>query len=344
MLEIKLYTVADLREWLMHNHAVEGLSEQVIAPTRAWAIIHNPYVKDDDPIVAAIFEDGQLAAYTASFPDMLDGKRVWWASTLFCYPEFSGRGYGMIVVGSLMEAHEPELTYDRWAAKETVEIFNHFGYHTTYTKRYRLSDKKIYTGSFKGKLAYCVQVIKKCLHPWPKLSSANYTLRYSSYIDGEMFAFMKAHKGNDLWLREQNMLNWILRYPFGQGCTMLNRVKNDTIFSSYVDSSEYKVVKVFKGERLIGVYILRKTGKTLAIVYLYYAEEYMDCVFASIVDHILTINPKQVILEDKELLIYIQRRLYFPKTEEEKVSLSLPVNQQSPTNFALQLGDGDNFA
>lgn len=344
MPELKLYTVAQLREWLMHNHAAEELSEQLIAPTRAWAIIHNPYVKDEDPVVAAIFENGEVAAYTASFPDMLDGQRVWWASTLYCYPKYNGRGYGMIVVGSLIEAHEPELTYDRWGAQETVEIFNHFGYQTTYTKRYHLSDKKIDTRSLRGKLAYCMQELKKYLYPWPKVSNADYSLRYASYIDGEAYAFMQAHRENDLWLREQNMLNWILRYPFAQGCTLLTRVKNDTIFSSYVDSSEYKVVKVFKGERLTGVYILRKTGKTLAVVYLYYTDENRDCIFISIVDHFLALKPRQVLLENKELLFYVQQRLYFPKIEEESVSLSLPFNQQSLTNFTFQLGDGDSFA
>ena len=73
MPEVKIYTVNDLRVWLTNNHPAKGLSERVIAPTRAWAIIHNPYVKEKDAIVAAIFEDGELAAYTASFPDMLDG-------------------------------------------------------------------------------------------------------------------------------------------------------------------------------------------------------------------------------------------------------------------------------
>ena len=344
MPELKIYTVADLRGWLENYHPTEGLSEQIIAPTRAWAIIHNPYVKEDDAIVAVIFEDGELAAYTASFPDMLDGQRVWWASTLYCYPKFTGKGYGMIVVGSLMEAHEPDLTYDRWGASETVEIFNHFGYQTTYTKRYHLTDKKINTSSLKGKLAYCSQELKKCLHPWPKVSNADYTLHYASYIDGESYAFMQAHRENDLWLRERDMMNWILRYPFGQGCMLLDRVKNDTIFSSYKDSSEYKVVKVYIGERLTSVYILRKTGKTLAVVYLYFAEEYKECIFTSIVDHILTFKPNQVILENKELFIYVQQRLYFPKIEEEIVSLSLSVNQRSLVNFTLQLGDGDSFA
>ena len=343
MPELKIYTVKDLREWLTNNHPAEGLSERVIAPTRAWAIIHNPYVRDNDAIVAAIFEDGQLAAYTASFPDMLDGKRVWWASTLYCYPQFAGRGYGMIVVGSLMEAHEPELTFDRWGARETVEIFNHFGYNTAYTKRYHLSNKKIVTSSIKGKLAYCVQSMQKLLHPL-KPSKANYTLRYTSYIDGEAYAFMREHKGNDLWLREQDMLNWIIRYPFMQGCTMLNRVVNDTHFTSYVHSYDYCVVKVYTNDRLIGVHVLRCKEDELTIVYLYYSVCNEDIVFASIFDYLCSINQESFVTENKALCEYIRLHVNFPKRQEEQVSFSVPMNYILSNQETLQLGDGDSFA
>lgn len=339
MPELNVYTVADIREWLENNKPAEGLSERVIAPTRAWAIVHNPYVKDEDAIVAAIFEDSELAAYTASFPDMLDGKRVWWASTLYCYPPFAGRGYGMIVVGSLMEAHEPELTYDRWAAKETVEIFNHFGYQTTYTKRYHLTDKKIDTNSVKGKLAYCAQELKKCLHPWPKVSKASHTVQYALTIDDEVYAFMKAHKGNDLWLREQDMLNWIVQYPF------VKKGVNETacVFGANAMVYEYKIAKVYIEEQLQGVYVLRQYDDALSIAYLYYTEEKQDEVFLSILSHIITIKPTSLVTENYDLLNFVKNRLYFPKMEKEKVSLSLPDKQQYLNNFTLQLGDGDSF-
>ena len=343
MPELKLYTVAQIRDWLVNNHQAEGLNEQVIAPTRAWAIIHNPYVKDDDAIVAAIFEDGQLAAYTASFPDMLDGQRIWWASTLYCYPQFAGRGYGMIVVGSLMEAHEPELTYDRWGASETVEIFNHFGYQTKYTPRYHLSFKKIDTSTLKGKLAYYAQELKKYLHPWPKSSKANYTIRYASYIDGEAYAFMKAHRGNDLWLREQDMLNWMLRYPFRQESAILNRIEKDLYFTSYSNSFAYLVVKVYMDNRLVGVYVLRRNGDTIAIVYIYLDAMYRDVVIDSIIDHLITMRPNEVIVDDNEICAYVRKKVYFPKFREEKASFSVPVNSILPNQYTLQLGDGDSF-
>ena len=340
MPELKLYTVAEIREWLVNNKPTEGLSEQIIAPSRALAIIHNPYVKDDDPVLAAIFEDGEIATYTASFPDMLDGKRVWWASTLYCYQQFVGRGYGMIVVGSLMEAHEPDETYDRWAAKETVEIFNHFGYQTTYTKRYHLANKKIDTNSIKGKLAYFAQELKKCMHPWPKQTKANYEAQYVEIIDDEAYAFMKAHKGKDLWLREQDMLNWIVRFPFVKGGVD----ETACVFGADAKVYEYKITKVYVENQLQGVYVLRQYDYALSVVYLYYVGEKQDDVFSSIVNQIIATRPKSFITENNDLLNYVKDRLYFPKVEEEKVSLSLPDNQQRLTNFTFQLGDGDSFA
>jgi len=340
MPELKLYTVAKLKYWLMHNKPAEGLSERVIAPTRAWAIIHNPYVRDDDAIVAAIFEDGELAAYTASFPDMLDGQRVWWESTLYCYPQFAGRGYGMIVVGSLMEAHEPDLTYDRWAAKETVEIFNHFGYQTTYTKWYHLGDKKIDTSTIKGKMADCVQELNKCMHPWMKTSKANYTVHYVSTIDDEAYAFMKAHRGNDLWLREKEMLNWLIQYPFYESGKR-KAEGGKCIFSDEAKLYEYKIAKVYVGEELQGVYVLRQHDENLSVVYLYYTEEKRDEVFDSIIDQLISNKPKSFVTENIYLYERARGRLYFPKNEEKQVSLSLP---ELRGEFTMQMGDGDSFA
>ncbi len=340
MQDIRLYTVADLREWLENKRAAEGLSERVISPTRAWAIIHNPYVKSKDAIAAAIFDNGELAAFTASFPDMLDDKRIWWASTLYCYPKFTGKGYGMVVIGCLIEAHEPEMTYDRWGAQETIEIFNHFGYQTTYTYRYHLSDKKINTSSIKGKFAYSVQALKKCLHPWKKQSKVNYTLREVLSIDDEAYAFMRFHRGTDLWFREQDMLNWIVQYPFVKA----GKEDDECVFCAMAKVYEYKVAKVYVEDKLNGVYVLRMHDESLSVVYLYYNDEMCDVVFDSIIDCVLDVKPKQVILENRELLIYVKQRLYFPKMEEEKVSLSLPVYQPSIESYTLQLGDGDSFA
>lgn len=338
--ELKLYTIADLRSWLIDNNPPAGLLEHVIAPVRAYAILNNPYVKDEDAVVSVIYVGGELAAFTASFPDMYEGKRIWWASTLWCNPQYRGQGYGMIVIGSLMEAHEPELTFDRWGAQETVEIFKCLGHNTTYTPRYIFGEKKINRTTIKGKLAYCAQELQKLIYRTRyTIHRTPYTLKYSTFVDGEAYAFMQAHRGKDLFLREQKMLNWILRYPFGVGCDLIDKVEKDTQFSSYVVKTNYKVVKVYVADAIVGVYFWHNGSVT----YLYYEDEHRDVVFASIADHVCKLQ-SGLITEDSALASYIKAHVYFPSCKEEKISFSIPEDATLFDSYAMQLGDGDSFA
>lgn len=341
--ELKIYTIADLRTWLIDNNPPAGLSEHVIAPVRAYAILNNPYVKDEDAVVAAIYEGEELAAFTASFPDMYEGKRIWWASTLWCNPKFQGQGYGLIVIGSLKEVHEPELTFDRWGARETVEIFNCFGYKTIYTSRYVLGDKAINRNTLKGKLAYTLQELKKSLHHTP-YSNAWYSLKYSTFVDGEAYTFMLAHRGKDLFFREQKMLNWITRFPFFQGAHLYNRTEKDTIFSSYVEQYEYSVVKVYTEHKLVGVYMLRCNNEIMSIVSIYYQADYKEVVFSSIADHFKKVHAISIVTEDRWLMEYLKKNIYFPRITEEKISLSTTDDMELPQTYGLQLMDGDSFA
>ena len=136
------------------------------------------------------------------------------------------------------------------------------------------------------------------------------------------------------------MLDWIITYPFVKA----GKNEKACVFGADAKVYEYRVIKVYSIEQLIGVYVLRTTDDTLAVVYLYYAEESKEMLFASIVDQIIDLRPKSFVTENRDLLAYVRDRLYFPKIQEEKVSLSLPDNQQVLTNFTLQFGDGDSFA
>lgn len=349
MPDLKLYTIKDLREWLINNNPPAGLNEHVIAPVRAHAILNNPYVKDDDAVVATIYEGEELAAFTAAFPEITnhkfpitncDSNRIWWATTLWCNPKFQGKGYGLIVIGSLMEAHDGEITLDRWGAKETVEIFMCLGYQTIYTSRYIFGDKTINRSTLKGKLAYCIQEFQKFVHhTLCTIPHTPYTLKYSTFVDGEVYAFIKSHHDDDLFLREQKMLNWILRYPFGVGCELIDRVEKDTEFSSYVAKTNYKLVKVYVGEALVGVYFWHNGSVT----YLYYEQAMRDVVLASIADHVCK-SKCGLTTEDSSLASYMKAHVYFPSYKEEMVSFSIPEDMTLLDSYTMQLGDGDSFA
>lgn len=345
MPELKLYTAAQLREWLMHNKAAEGLSEQIIAPSRAWAIIHNPYVKDNDPVLAAIFEEGEMAAFTAAFPDMIGNNRYWWFTSLWCNPKHQGKGYGLIVIGSLAEIYGEEYILDRWGAEETVEIFSRLGTKTIYTSRYILGSK-INRQTAKGKLVHFVRTLQKSLHRIIESPAKheNYTLRYLSYIDDETYTFIQSHQHNNLFLRTQAMLNWILQYSFTQACPLIESTLSTTPFAPAKAKNNYiYAVQVLDQEQVVGFYIMKHSEQDLHLLYLYYDMDKKDVVFASIRDHIKHMRIEQFVTDNKELAAYISKNIYFPKHQMIQIHIAYPKSFVLSGGIMMQYGDGDGF-
>ena len=343
--ELKLYTVAQLKEWIENKHAAEGLSERIIAPLRAYAFIHNPYVKDDDPVVAAIFVDGVNTAYTTAFPEMIDGKRYWWFSTLWCDPKHRGNGYGLIVIGSLVEVYGAEYCLDRWGAQDTVEIFAYFGHKTSYLPRYTFGSK-ISKNTAKGKMVAFARTTQKCLHRLIErpAKQEDYSLRYVPYIDEHTYAFIKEHRGDDYMLRTQATLNWILHYPFSYSAPLAERIdKTLPIFQSETTHTKLFAVQVWDGDDLIGFYLMKQNADVLHILYLYYDEAKMTKVFASIRDHVKQMKIEQCVTEQKPLADYLQKEIYFPKHSMQHISFSVPEGMALPIDGTVQYGDGDCF-
>lgn len=345
MPELKLYTVADLRVWLMHNKAADGLSEQIIAPSRAWAIMHNPYVKDEDPVLAAIFEDGEMAAYTAAFPEEIDGQRYWWFTSLWCNPKHQGKGYGLIVIGSLAEVYGEEDILDRWGAEEAVEIFSRLGTKTIYTPRY-IFGSKINRQTAKGKLVYFVRTLQKGLHQLIESPTKHedYILRYLSYIDDDTYGFIQSHQNKDLFLRTQPMMNWILQYSFTQVCPLIESTLSTTPFApAKAKNNHIYAVQVLDQEQVVGFYIMKHTEQDLHLLYLYYDMDKKDVVFASIRDHIKRMRIEQFVTDNKELAAYISKNIYFPKHQMIQIHFAYPKSFVLSGGIMMQYGDGDGF-
>lgn len=345
MPDLKLYTVAQLREWIEHNYAAEGLSETIIAPYRAYAIIHNPYVKDDDPVVAAIFVEGENVAYTTAFPEMIREKRYWWFSTLWCDPKHRGNGYGLIVIGSLVEVYGAEYCLDRWGAEDTVEIFAYFGHKATYTHRYAIGSK-IDKRTAKGKLVAFVRAAQKCLHRLIErpINREDYTLRYIPYMDERTYAFIRTHRGDDYMLRTQETLNWVLRYPYTYSAPLAERIdKTLPVFQAETPHTELFAVQVWDEDELIGFYLMKQNADVLHILYLYYEKVQKTKVFTSIRDHVKRMKIEQCVTEHKPLVDYLRKEIYFPKHSVHEISFSVPSGMELPKEGTVQYGDGDCF-
>lgn len=349
MPDLKIYTVRDLLDWLDKGNPVEGLNEQVIAPQRAWAIAHNPYVKDEDAVVAAIYEGSELAAFTACFPDMVEDKRVWWFSTLSCRPESSGRGYGLIVVGALSEAHDGEDSFDAGGADETIEIFRYLGLKDVLIPIYAFyipNRKKGFCFLLSNlKALYTKCISKKNMNRIAKenRSTAHYTLRYINHISNQTYGFICAHLETDLFLRRKEMFNWIIEYPFLTQGVLKDRAFDNREFGSI--ETEYRTwnVEVVVDEKVVGFYMLRLRGNELAVRFLYYDKEIQRDVFSSVADHIAAIRPTKFVTSDRNIAAYVKQCGIFPMMVKGVKSFSYPQWFNYTGQNTLQEGDGDMF-
>lgn len=359
MPEIKLFSIVDLRNWLENNQPVEGLSDAVISPSRAYAILHNPYVKDDDHVVATIYDHGELAAYTAAFPEILhypqstiagtahNPQRIWWFSTLYCAPKSRGKGYGLIVIGSLAEEYGIENCYDMWGAQETVEIFRMLGLKDITIPQYEFGPKSIHRGSIKGKLAYVAQQMQLAFKTRRKVllkitKQTPFEQQYTTHIDDETYSFIVAHADRDAFLRSRNMLNWILRCPFVRVTADAGTAPKRTEFPDVATEYTISCVRVLVDSKLVGVYILRVNATQMAVKYLYYDTQYQNMVFAAIGSNLLKYNKLLFETRNKALAEFVELYHLFPKNAQIPISFSYPEGAGIDLSKQFQ-AESDNF-
>lgn len=348
--EIKLFTVQDLRSWLIHNQHIEGLSSTIISPSRAYAFINNPYVENNDPVIAAVYiRDPQKGlkpiTYTAAFPDMIEGEKKWWFSTLWCHSSYRGKGYPLVAVGSLAEEYGDGNYLDMWGAPETVEIFNYLGLKNSYFNEYHFGPQ-FQQNNWKGKASFQLYRIKNLI-PYSKLnktlSNYDYSLEYTQYITDETYSFIQRNSSGYILTRTQAMLNWILAYPFMRSMPITKRVLRNNIFSDRVENYWISGVTVKKGEQIIGFYILRVSQTVLSVKYLYYDESYQDEVFNSILEHIINQNVTHFSTRNPFFADYTSRLNIFKKKYEIVISFSHPPQLDAEDGRMIQGGDGDSF-
>ena len=356
---LRLYTIKDLKDWVMNGIAKDGLSEAVITPTRAYSIIHNPYVTDDMPAVSALFVNNKLAAFTAAFPERLAKPdcMTHWINSLYVSPKYEGKGYALFVISSLIECFEGDPVFDLDAMDTSVEIFKYMRIGATTFTRYCFREKSISRSSLKGRVAFMLE--ERRHHRRHRTAAAatsnlrpptsDLSLAYDNFIDKEAYNFMVSHSDGDMFLRRQESLNWMLHYPFVHEAPLLKQSSNQAIrqlnnlFSSSKPSQRYYVAKLFIADKLAAVYILRNSSTGLSLDYLYYDDQHERTVFLSIIEHILHLRNGRFSTTHPRLAEIVRQLGVFPIHYEEAPSLCYSKEYEHQICLHIQGGDGDIF-
>ena len=346
-IRLELFTVQQVRDWLKTGEGERGLSEELISRTRAWSIIHNPYATDDLSIVSAIFVNDEVAAYTHLFPDESRGERMYWNTTLYCNPKYEGRGYAAIVIGQFCELYG-ERYFDLDAVQESIANLKFNGLTVEYVPQYILSDKAIRGNGIKANLARLrEQIVLACTIRKSALirdiNSTEFSIKYAPFVSDDVYAFIKEHSTNDVFLRSQEMFNWILNYPLMQDSPVENRVIFDSLFTSTRAGSQMYGVEVYEQVQLVGFYILNVCDTSMDVSYIYYDSKYTREVFLSVAEHILHYESPKVMLSHKPLMEFLQGYKLFTKNIKRMKSFSYPKGFVYDATKEMQSGDGDNL-
>lgn len=346
-IRLELFTVQQVRDWLKTGVGERGLSEEVISRTRAWSIIHNPYAIDDLNIVSAIFVNDEVAAYTHLFPDESRGERMYWNTTLYCNPKYEGRGYAAIVIGQFCELYG-ERYFDLDAEPESIANLKFCGLDVEFVPQYILSGKLIRGKGVKARLARLQERVRYAFTNRKSalikaIKAADFSIKYTTSVDDEVYAFVKSHSTNDVFLRSQEMFNWILNYPLMQDTPIADRVAFDSRFSSKKPGFRMIGVEVYKQHQLIGFYILNECAKSMDVSYIYYDAKCENEVYLSIAEHILRFQSPQVMMSHEPLLQFMLRYKIYAKCGKRMKAFSHPKGFDYDMNKTMQSGDGDNL-
>lgn len=350
MEELKLYSVKDLRAWIEDGVSENGLSERIVTKTRACSIIHNPFVTDDMPVVASLWVSGEVAAFVAAFPERLQRPdcMTHWFHSLYVAPQHEGKGYGLIVLGSLMEQYGDDPIFDLDAVKTSVEILSYLGLKSGTFTQYDFRNKMIHRDSVKGELAYrrnqwqrFWQSGKSMKNLQKAIAESTYSLRYERFVDQEAYDFMASHSEGDAFLRKRETLNWMLSHPFVHEAPLMERVQGENLFTSSKAWQRYCVVKVYVQRVLVGMYILCDSSTMLTLSYLYYNVDCQREVLLSIVEHILKLGSQRFVTTNATVASFIESNGLFATNKTNETSFCYDQRYEDLIHRSIQGGDGD---
>ena len=339
-MNVKIYTIAEMKAWLCEG-LNNGLSYDLISSARATALIHNPYAKDASPAIAVAFEDNKPVGYTAVLEDRWNGQPIFWGTTGFIDASMRGKGVGTRLYSAMMEACN-----NRWYASDSapaaLTISKKTGLGIYYFNRYYLSYD--YPKNIKAR-------IKKWLDEKANkkaLESLNPSVRLEviSTIDDKTYAFIAQHAERDIFHRSQEMLNWILQYPFIACAPKELAAYSYYDFCPSLPQYTLYAFRIVKKDKLIGFAMFRLDMGDLVLLYLYKDENYTDDVYAAIVRHVLIQQLKRFRTFDKGVIDFYDRigaKSMNSKSRVVEVSLSVPADVKIDPSQILQGGDGDMF-
>ena len=345
------YTVADLKAWINQGEN-NGLSERIISLTRANALLHCPYVKDDDVVVISAMDGDSVVGYTAIFPEHLVRPDMWIATgtTLWVNPNYADDFVGYNLVQRLWQSYPQCSVIGSDVSRPAAMIDKLLGAHIIKYERHVFTFcRKIKVLSFRNFCSLLLEPFRRCRQRQSirgVLASIPSSIRVVARdtIDAEAYDFISKHSGADSFLRSHEMLNWVLRYPFSVENPLIAHALENNEFSDQVTLYRNHVLNVYLEDILVGVVMLGIRGRDMHVKMLYTDGSHDKVVCALIIEAMLHSRTERLCSLYPQLNAFVASHKLALRDSLQQLLFTYPKSLKSLQPFVLQGIDGDMFA
>lgn len=345
------FTKTDIRAWLdsgLHN----ALSEHIISFTRANALMHCPYVKDDDVLVVSAMDGETVVGYTAIFPEKLERPDMWIATgtTLWVNPNYADDFVGYNLVQRLWQSYPNYAVIGSDVAKPAALIDKLLGAKITkYERSAFVFNRTIQVRSLRNVGSLLLEPFRKCRQRkairrvLASIPSDVHVIARDT-IDAETYEYIMAHSASDTFLRSRDMLNWILRYPFSVENPMAAHAIRHNQFSDQAATFRNHLLQIYAADSLVGIMMLGQRDSYMHVMMLYTDDVHCEMVYALIVKMMMHSHAEQLWSLYPQLNAFIASNGVSLKTYNRDILFTYPKSLKTLEPIKLQGADGDMFA
>ena len=345
------YTAANLKAWINQGEG-NGLSERIISLTRANALLHSPYVKDDDVLVISAMDGDVVIGYTAVFPEHLERPDIWIATgtTLWVNPKYTDDFVGYNLVQRLWQSYPQYSVIGSDVSRPAAMIDKLLGASILKYERHRFEfRRKLRVHSLRNLASMIIEPYRKyrqykAICRVLAMIPSDIRVIARDTIDAGAYDFISAHSEFDTFLRSREMLNWILRYPFSVANSLMNYAAKSNEFSDQMASSSNQLLQVYMADKLIGVVMLGCRDNNMHVKMLYIDKAYQDVIFAMIVETMFRSHAGQLFSHYPLLNQFIASHYVALRDTIQQFLFTYPKQLKSLEPFIIQGIDGDMFA
>lgn len=362
MIEIKTLDKKLLLEYINSVHF--GKEHDIpITIHRALSQVKNPRLDEGDVILLLALDNGNLVGYLGILPDTIffekkDPVKIGWLSSLWVLQHARGKGISFELITKSLELWNNKILsadfvpytkniYDKTKqfidkpySKKGIRLYIKSDLFTILPPKNELFSKLKW---LLAAIDFCANSILNILLRFFKVDVSQLYFEYINQIDDEVNDFILTKQEKQLFKRNEEDLNWIIKNPWILSANQKDNLNKKYHFSSTAKSFNFHSLKIRNSAKeMTGFMIFSRKDNTLKLPYFYH-DNCIDSIINVLNYHIIKWNINTFTCFHPELVqgLKDKKNPAIFKRELERNYMVSSVFKDEIINSDIEIQDGD---